>query len=231
MNLTKIKGIAVRYSIATIGLIFVAIGVALSIKSNLGTAPVSCPPFVVSLWSASFTVGEFTMMMHGIFILLQLILLRKKFKLEYLMQIPAAIVFGFLTDGAIMLFSWINADTFTMRLILSVLTVLVTAIGVSLEVIGNAWMLAGEFMVSAISQVTGIKFRDAKIGFDIFLVAISGIFSYFVFNNFFGDSNNVVIGIGTVILAVFTGLVMRITDPLAQKLFGKIIENTYKNNG
>ena len=43
------NNIVVRYLVATLGLILVALGVALSLKSNLGTAPVSCPPAVLNL--------------------------------------------------------------------------------------------------------------------------------------------------------------------------------------
>ncbi|MGN1210423.1 MAG: cytidylate kinase family protein, partial [Candidatus Cryptobacteroides sp.] len=69
----KIKDILVRYSVATFGLALVAIGVALSISSNLGTSPISCPPYVMALWGG-LTVGEYTALMHQIFIILQLIL-------------------------------------------------------------------------------------------------------------------------------------------------------------
>ncbi len=87
----KVKNILIRYAIATIGLFFVAIGVALSIKSNLGIAPISAPPYVMDLWGGfkigghALTIGEYTIIMHMIFILLQIVLLRKDFKLEHLM--------------------------------------------------------------------------------------------------------------------------------------------------
>ena len=100
MNNLNIKSLIARYATGTFGLILVAIGVALSIKSDLGTAPISCPPYVVSLAGhfriGAFTigtVGQYTMLMHLIFIVLQILLLRSRFKLEHLMQIPAAIVF------------------------------------------------------------------------------------------------------------------------------------------
>ena len=40
------KDLIKRYIVATVGLFIIAFGVALSLKSNLGTAPVSCPPAV-----------------------------------------------------------------------------------------------------------------------------------------------------------------------------------------
>ena len=43
------KDIAVRYGISTAGLVLIAMGVGLSIKSNLGVAPPSCPPTILNL--------------------------------------------------------------------------------------------------------------------------------------------------------------------------------------
>lgn len=224
---STVLGISVRYFVATLGLVFVAIGVALSIKSDLGTAPISCPTYVVNLWNAKFTVGEYTIMLHLTFILSQILMLGKKFKVQYLMQIPAAVVFGLLTDGAIaisdMIFSKLPTLTYTYKMGLCILTVIVTALGISLEVIGNAWMLAGEQTVAAISQTFKVKFNNAKIGFDIFLVILSGAFALIMFGNPWGKGDNMVIREGTLILALFTGLCMKLTDPIAKKLFGKLL--------
>ncbi len=221
--MSKAINLTIRYLVATLGLVLVAVGVALSIKSDLGTAPVSCPPVVLNLWDGKWTVGEYTIMMHLTFIIVQVLLLRRKFRLSYLMQIPAALVFGVLTDLAIWAFGWVEASTYLARAILCILTVIVTALGVSLEVAGGAWMLAGEQTTAAIAQVSGLKFRNVKVGFDVFLVAISAIFSLIVFGNPFGDGSSVVIREGTLVLALFTGLCMKATDPIAEKVFGRIL--------
>ena len=222
----KIQDITARYSVATLGLVLVAIGVALSIKSDLGTAPVSCPPYVVNLFHSPISVGTYTVIMHMIFILVQVALLGRKFQPRYLMQIPAAIVFGVLTDLAIWAFDWINVVTEAGRLLLCLLTVVVTALGVSMEVIGGAWMLAGEQTTAAISEVSGKPFSSVKIWFDVFLVVISALFALIVWRNPFGDGVNNVIREGTLILAIFTGLCMKVTDPLCMKLFGKFLGKT-----
>lgn len=226
MDTYRLKSLAARYAIGTTGLALVAIGVALSIKSDLGTAPVSCPPYVVSLATGQSqigafeigTVGQFTILMHFIFILLQMALLRNRFKAEHLMQIPAAIVFGVLTDAAIWAFEWISAETYVMKLVLLALSILITALGVSLEIMGNAWMLAGEMTDAAIADFFKIRFSTAKVAFDIFLVIVAAAVSIACFHNIFGDGTENVIREGTVMSALFTGLCMRFTDPIAAKL-------------
>ena len=146
-------------------------------------------------------------------------MLRKKFKAEYLMQIPAAFVFGYLCDAAIWAVDGIVVNNYLTQIILCIATVVITAIGIRLEIIGNAWMLAGEKTTQVISEVTGIKFSNVKIYFDIFLVAISALFAWIVFGSLTGNGSNVVIREGTVILAFFTGLCMKITDPLVDRIF------------
>ncbi len=211
-----------RYLVATIGLVIVAFGVALSLKSNLGTAPVSCPPAVLNLKYTSISVGTFTWMMHLVFILTQVIMLGREFKLSFLMQIPAAFVFGYLCDACIWLLKDVQVTSYAMQMLFCILTVIVTAVGVRMEIVGNAWMLAGEKTAAVVSEVTRVSFSNVKIVFDIYLVVISALFAQLAFGIFSGDGINIVIREGTLILAVFTGLCMKVTDPLVDKCLGKL---------
>ena len=74
-----------------------AFGVAFSIKASLGTSPISSVPYVVSLF-APLTVGTATIVMHCVFILLQILILRRQYHPIQLMQLPVAVLFGYLTD-------------------------------------------------------------------------------------------------------------------------------------
>ena len=61
-----------RYLLLFLGLSIMAFGVAFSIKAELGTSPISSVPYVVSLF-APLTVGTATILMHCVFILLQIL--------------------------------------------------------------------------------------------------------------------------------------------------------------
>lgn len=76
-----------RYFFLFLGLLIMSFGVAFSVKASLGTSPISSVPYVVSLISP-LTVGIATIVMHIIFILIQIVLLRKDFKVVQLIQIP-----------------------------------------------------------------------------------------------------------------------------------------------
>ncbi len=218
----KLKDILIRYSISTLGLILIALGVGISVKSNLGIAPPSCPPVILNLKWTHISVGTFTWISHLFFILLQVILLGKEFKLRYLMQIPAAFVFGYLCDGAIWLFDALNAPStnYLIQILLCLLSVFITAIGIKIEVIGEGWILAGDMIVAVMSQVAKTPFGTVKVLFDVALVVLTALFSWVAFGLLTGNGVTVVIREGTLILAFLTGLCMRVTDPLLDRFIG-----------
>ena len=217
------NNIVIHYLVATLGLVLVALGVALSLKSNLGTAPVSCPPAVLNLKWGAISFGTFTWMMHIIFIALQMVMRRKVLDVHYLLQLLAAFVFGYLCDACIWLLKDVEITTYLMKIILILVAVLLTAVGIHLEVICKAWILAGDKVVDVFSDVTGIKFSNAKIGEDVLLVALSAAFAWICFGSPWGDGDQIVIREGTLILAALTGLCMKLTDPLVDKLFKPLL--------
>lgn len=215
------KELSTSYAISTLGLVLVALGVGLSIKSNLGIAPPSCPPAILNLRWTAMSVGTFTWMMHLFFILLQFLILRGRFRLRFLMQIPAAFVFGYLCDAAIALFDAIDAPAtqYGMQILLSLAAVFVTAVGIKIEVTGGAWMLAGDQTVAILAEESRRPFGTVKVIFDVSLVAFTALAAWLFFHRLTGNGSTVIIREGTLLLAVLTGLCMRLTDPLLDKLF------------
>ena len=96
-----------RYLIFLVGLFVNSLGVSLITKANLGTSPISSIPYVLSL-NFPFTLGNFTIFFSIFLIVLQLIILRKNFKLEHILQIPVSIVFGYFIDLTMLLFYWVS---------------------------------------------------------------------------------------------------------------------------
>ena len=221
----NLKNTAIRYGISTLGLVIIALGVAISIKSNLGIAPPSCPPTILNLKWTGISVGTFTWMMHLVFIAIQALVLRKDFKLRYLMQIPAAFVFGYMCDAAIWLFDAIEAPAtnYAVQLALSLLGVILAAVGIQIEVIGKGWILAGDQTVVVFADVLRKPFGTMKVIFDVIMVAFTAAFSWFAFGLLTGNGVTVIIREGTLILAFLTGICMRLTDPFIEKVFGPMV--------
>ncbi|WP_418539132.1 YczE/YyaS/YitT family protein [Massilistercora timonensis] len=165
----EMKYVLRRYLILMIGLAVMAVGVAFSIKADLGTSPVSSVPYVISLFTP-LTVGTVTILMHGVFILMQILILRKDYHLIQLMQLPAAFFFGYLTDFGVWALQGIHYGSYWQQWIFCVIGILLLGVGVFLEVKAGVVVLAGEGLVLAICQVLPVKFGNMKVAFDVALV-------------------------------------------------------------
>ena len=212
-----------RYAIATVGLFLIALGVAVSLKSNLGTSPISCPPGIMTLKWTSVSIGQFTWYVNFSLILVQLALLRSRFRWSDLMQIPAVILFGLLCDVCVWLCQSLPTDGYWLQMLWCLVAILITAVGLRVEIYGNAWMLSGDKTVNVISDISGVSFSTVKVWSDIFFVAISMAFAWFVFGSLFGDGESNIIREGTLLLAVLTGLCMKITDPYVERLLKRLV--------
>lgn len=191
-----------RCVILCAGLEVMAIGVAFSIQANLGTSPISSLPYVLSLFTP-LTVGTATIIMHCVLILLQIIILRKKYQPFQLLQLPVAFVFGYLTDFSIWLIQHIEYSSYWQQWLLCIIGIVTIAFGVSLEVLSKVVTLAGEGFCLAVCQVLPIKFGNMKIIFDVSLVIIACILSFTFIGGLHGVRE------GTVAAAVCVGFLAK----------------------
>lgn len=166
-----------RYLFLGTGLFVMAFGVAFSIKANLGTSPISSVPYVISLISP-MTVGTVTIAMHCVFILLQVLILRKRYQLIQLMQLPVAFAFGAMTDFAVWLLGGVTYSSYPMQWFLCIIGIVMVAAGVSMEVAANVVTLAGEGLVLAVCKVVPVKFGNMKMCFDSILVATAVLIGF-----------------------------------------------------
>ena len=195
--------IAKRYLLLLAGLSIMAFGVAFSIKASLGTSPISSVPYVVSLF-APLTVGTATIVMHCVFILLQILILRRNYHPIQLMQLPVAVFFGYLTDFGVWAVRGIHCSTYWQQWIVCLIGILLVAAGVSLEVKAGVVVLAGDGVVLAICKVLPkIKFGYMKVGFDVTLVVIACILSFTFTGHLQGVRE------GTVAAALLVGLIAK----------------------
>lgn len=192
-----------RYLLLLIGLAIMAFGVAFSIKASLGTSPISSVPYVVSLFTP-LTVGTATITMHCVFILLQILILRKDYHPIQLMQLPVAFFFGYLTDFGVWAVQGITCNTYWQQWIVCIIGILLVAVGVSFEVKAGVVVLAGEGVVLAICRVLPkVKFGYMKVGFDVTLVVIACILSIMFTGRLQGVRE------GTVAAALLVGLIAK----------------------
>ena len=141
-----------RYLVFFIGLYINSFGVAMITKAALGTSPISSIPYVLSL-QFPFSLGEFTIFFSLFLILLQLLILRRNFHLEHLLQIPISILFGYFIDISMVLLNFVNPELYLMKIVYLLIGCLILGFGVYTEVLADVAMLPGESFVRAIVTV------------------------------------------------------------------------------
>ena len=202
-----------RYGLLLVSLVIMAFGVAFTLKAALGTSPISSPPYVLSTVT-DFTVGNMTIALHCICIVLQIILLRKDYNPIQLMQLPAAIVFGYLTDLAVFATKGMVCETYMIRVIVCLCGIVLLALGFSIEVLADVLTLAGDGFVIAASKVFKIRQGTMKMIFDLTLVAIACALSLYYHGKIVGVRE------GTVAAAFLVGQISkRITATLKEDNF------------
>ncbi len=219
--MNRFKEISIRYIYATVGLFFVALGIALSISSNLGTAPLSCPPYVLNLKFTSVSVGAFTFLFNLLYMVIQLLLFRRDFKGRYWLQIVASAILGYFIDAGIWLCAWCATDVMVWRVVISLAACIVTAVGISMEVAAEAWMLSAELTVMAVCHLNPkFRFGTVKIIMDLSLVLLSALAAWLFFGHLIGNGQPdcVVISWGTLLLAFLPGFLIPYTDKIVPKI-------------
>jgi uncharacterized membrane protein YczE/cytidylate kinase len=198
----KKKHLTRRIVAFVIGLFIVAMGVALSIKANLGVSPISSVPYVYSL-GFPLSMGATTVIVNVLLILGQILILRSNYKLVQLVQLPVVLLFGFFTDFTLFLVADLTVTTYVSQLALCLLSCVVIGFGVFLEVRAGLTFLPGEGIALALTEAFHIEFGKTKIICDSSLVIIGVISSYILFGSIEGARE------GTVLAAVLVGLSVR----------------------
>lgn len=191
-----------RYILLVIGLFINSLGVSVITKANLGTSPISSIPYTLSL-GFNFTLGQFTIVFSILLIILQIIILRKDFEKEQLLQIPVSIIFGYFIDFTMNILYFLNPQLYIWRIFSLLIGCIVLGFGVYIEVLADVVMLPGEGFVRAVTKKIGSEFGITKVCFDITMSLSACIISFILFSELKGVRE------GTIISAVIVGLIAR----------------------
>ena len=192
-----------RYLIFLVGLFISSLGVSLVTKANLGTSPISSIPYVLSL-NFSLTLGNFTIIFSLFLIALQLLILRKDFKLEHLLQIPISILFGYFIDWTMLLLSFVHPDSYLFKVIALLIGCIILGFGVYCEVLADDAMLPGESFVRAVVQTCEREFGSTKVAFDVTMTVMAALLSFVFAKELNGVRE------GTIIAALLVGFIARL---------------------
>ena len=212
------------------GIIFVALGVAICSKADLGVSMIAAPAFVVSeaiisLWSG-FSVGVTEYILQGILLIVMCVIVRR-FNWRYLLAFAVAVIYGYTLNFFIWLLNGVTFDAIWLRWVMLIVGDVITAFGVACFFRTYMPLQVYELFVAELTARFGLNITKTKSVFDISLLVISVILALVLF----GDASNFdwstigyasfhSIGLGTLVTTAINSPIIGLMGKLINKLFG-----------
>ena len=205
------KRTALRWSVYLLGLLFLAFGIALSIKTALGISPISSVAFSISqIWSMNLGVINFVV--YAVFVAAQFALRGKNSRVIDLLQLAVSFVFSWALDKLVGVISYdAAAHGFLANFALLLVAIVLIGIGVSASVNMKLIPNPGDGIVYALGQRVGWEHGFAKNVFDIGCVCVTTALSFLFAGELVG------VGIGTVVAMLGVGRVVAVFNRLVMK--------------
>jgi len=213
------------------GVIFVALGVAICSKADLGVSMIAAPAFVICeaisvLWSG-FSVGVTEYIIQGL-LLIVLCLIIGRFNWRYLLAFAVAVLYGYVLNLFLWIFEGVSFDATWLRWLMLIVGDAVTAFGVACFFRTYMPLQVYELFVAELAARFRLSINKTKWCFDISLLAISVILAFALFGDAAGfDWSSITyrsfhsIGLGTLVTTA-------INSPIIS-FFGKIIDRVFES--
>ncbi|MBD5232514.1 MAG: hypothetical protein HDS66_10260 [Bacteroidales bacterium] len=215
INKEKVIRFSWQHFLLLLSMFFMTFGVALCVRSNLGSGVISSIPMSFSLageagLALGWTIGGYTNIMNVILVAAQILVLRQRFEPVQLFQLLIGFVFGFLLDVNMWLTSFFSTyEALTAQIAAQFLGATILGCAVALEIRCGSVTMPGEGIQVAIARVTGKPFPIIKIIVDTTLVLLAVISGYY----FFGTWPKTVVGAGTLFAMFYVGFVVKLINP------------------
>ena len=183
-----------------LGLFLMALGVSFSVQSDLGVSPVNSIPYVLSEIFRT-DMGIWTIAVYTVYILIQLLILRRAFHPARLLQLVCTFLFGWFVDLTNLLTETLLPlpANYFVRLIYLFISIALVALGILFYLSPSLLSLPGEGVMQTISEKFNLPLHRVKMIFDCTVSIIALILSLLVFHTFHGVRE------GTVIAAIGVG--------------------------
>lgn len=211
INRNEIFTFARRQTLLLFSLFFLALGVALCVRSDLGSSVISSAPYAFFLAGGrgmvpDWSLGMYTNILNVLLVMGQIIVLRRRYRPWQLLQLLIGVVFGVLIDASMAMTAFLESvEGLGIRMLVMLAGSTLMALGVSMEMRCASITMPGEGLPAALSKVTGKSFADMKILTDTLLVA-AAIASSFLF---FGEWKWNIVGGGTLFAMLYIGMAVK----------------------
>ncbi len=211
----KVIGFVWQHFLLLVSMFFMTFGVALCVRSNLGSGVISSIPMSFSLAGEvglvpGWTIGGYTNVMNIILVTCQILILRKRFEKIQLFQLLVGFVFSAFLDINMWITSYFSDyQSLLSQIIAQFAGATILGCAVAIEIRCGSITMPGEGIQVAIARVTGKPFPKVKISVDTILVVLAVISGYC----FFGSWPWTVVGPGTLFAMVYVGYVVKLINP------------------
>ncbi len=190
------------------------LGVALCVRSNLGSGVISAIPMVFSIageagLAPGLTIGGYTNIMNILLVLAQVLVLRKQFEKIQLLQLIVGFIFGMLLDINMAVASLFSYEALSHQIAGQLAGCTILAVAIAFEIRCGSVTMPGEGIQVAISRVSGQPFPKVKIIVDTVLVVLAVAIGFC----FFGVWMWNVVGPGTLFAMFYVGFMVRLVSP------------------
>ncbi len=217
MSITKDQALHFiwQHVLLLLSMFLMTFGVALCVRSNLGSGVISSIPMSFTLageagLAPGWTIGGYTNIMNIILVAAQILILRKNFELVQLFQLLVGFVFGAFLDINMWITSYFSSyEAIFSQILAQFGGATILGCAVAMEIRCGSVTMPGEGIQVAIAKVTGKPFPMVKIMVDTTLVVLAVISGYC----FFGCWPWTVVGFGTLFAMFYVGYVVKLVNP------------------
>jgi uncharacterized membrane protein YczE len=211
------------------GIVFVALGVSICSKADLGVSMIAAPAFVLSEalfpFSAFFSVGVTEYLIQGIILLILCIVIRS-FNWKYLLAFAVAVIYGYTLNFFIWVLSGVEFNSVAVRWIMLIVGDVITAFGVACFFKTYMPLQVYELFVAELTDRFSLNINKTKSIFDISLLVISITMALVLFGDIISfDWTSVTyasfhsIGLGTLVTTAINSPLIALMSKLINKLF------------
>ena len=213
-----------------LGVMFVALGVSICSKADLGVSMIAAPAFIINeavhdLWSG-FSVGMLEYLVQGT-MLIVLCIVVQRFNWRYLLAFAVAVLYGYLLDLWVLILGSNPFDGVALRWIMLIVGDSVTALGVACFFRTYMPLEAPELVVSETSNRYNWKINKVKWVVDMIYLATSIILALVIFRDVdsfdwttIWYSNFHSMGLGTIVTTIINAPIIALWGRLLDMLFG-----------
>ena len=191
-----------RYLFFIAGLYVNSLGISLITKAELGTSPISSIPYTLSI-GFPLSLGMFTLFYSLLLIVIQLVILGRRFPRQFWLQLPVSLGFSLFIDLSMGSLWFLSPESYPVKLICLLVGCLVLGVGVFMEMAASVVMLPGECTIKAISSTWNKDFGKTKVAVDLTMALSAAALGCFLYGALTGVRE------GTLISALLVGLIAR----------------------